>query len=238
MEELEHPPLEHPEPERSELDDITDLLAGKASLKQRIYRNTFDLFKQFKAEVASASASIEASMAARDPNVQIRFNERGDFDAEFKFGGDMLVFSMHSNVFSFEEIHPVMDTDYLKDDPERRYCGLINVYNFIADSYKYTRMNDSGILVARIFLNKDSHFLVEGRKLLGERYKDFATQEFGPPCMRGMLFSAMRDALDTDLTPPSYENVERITLQQKLSEIGSAGLRTGKRLGFEVHGSY
>jgi len=220
-----------------EVEHIVDLLTTKSSLKQTVYRKTFALFKELKQEISALSLQLEDEMAKRDPNVSIRFNERGDFDAEFKFSGDMLVFSMHSNVFCFNAGHPIMNTDYIRADKNRSYCGLINIYNFLADSYKYTRMNDVGILVARVFINHESHFFVEGRQALGHHFTMFDKLVFDAENQREVLHIAMTDALMTDLTPPTFENVELITLQQKLSEIGNAGLRTGKRLGFEVKGS-
>jgi hypothetical protein len=42
------------------------------------------------------------------------------------------------------------------------YFGVVNVYNFLSDSFRYNRERDLGYLVARIFLNKEGHFFVQG----------------------------------------------------------------------------
>ena len=34
------------------------------------------------------------------------------------------------------------------------FCGIINIYNFLSDSFKYNRESDLGYLVGRIFINK------------------------------------------------------------------------------------
>ena len=54
---------------------------------------------------------------------------------------------------------------YVKEDKMRSFCGVIHVYNFLNDSFKYNRLNDVGNLVARIFVNKDKHFFVEGENI-------------------------------------------------------------------------
>ena len=65
------------------------------------------------------------------------------------------------NVFDFEKTHKVHRTSYVKKDKGNFYCGMINVYNFLADSFKYNRVKDSGYLVGRLFINQDLHFFVE-----------------------------------------------------------------------------
>ena len=44
---------------------------------------------------------------------------------------------------------------------------MINIYNFLSDSFVYDRERDLGYLVARVFLNKEGHFFVQGKKQLG-----------------------------------------------------------------------
>ena len=44
----------------------------------------------------------------------------------------------------------------------RTYCGVINMYNFLSDSFKYNRENDLGYLIGRMFINKENTF-VEGK---------------------------------------------------------------------------
>ena len=54
---------------------------------------------------------------------------------------------------------------------------MINIYNFLADSFKYNRLNDVGYLVGRVFLNKDLHYFVEGKRQLGFLYNDFVNDK-------------------------------------------------------------
>src|SRR5574340_1141800 len=57
----------------------------------------------------------------------------------------------HTNVFEFDTRHLVWKTSYVKEKATRSFCRMINVYNFLPDSFKYNRANDLGYLVARIF---------------------------------------------------------------------------------------
>jgi hypothetical protein len=78
---------------------------------------------------------------------------------ELKAAGDLIIFHMHTNVFKLDQSHSLWKSSYLEEDEMRGYFGLINVYNFLSDSFKFNREGDLGYLVARIFLNKDGHFL-------------------------------------------------------------------------------
>ena len=74
-----------------------------------------------------------------------QYNDKGPFEVEFKVGGYLLIFSMHSNVFEFDDKHPVWKTKYIEEDSLRSYCGVINIYNFLADSFDLCSNAFSGI---------------------------------------------------------------------------------------------
>jgi len=218
-------------------DQLLTKLSTKAGLKQTVYRNVKAEFEQLKDCVRSIQNELSNKLSAIDPNVQVDYNERGEFDIELKFSGDTLVFSMHTNIFFIEGVDEKAFGGYLAGHPERGYCALINIYNFMSDSYKYSRLNDIGILAGRIFINQEDHFFVEGRKSLGRTFHKFGEQVFNPASMEAIIRTAMFDAIDTDLMPPAFEQVQMISLQQKLNEVGSAGLHVGKRLGYQIKGS-
>ena len=87
--------------------------------------------------------------------MKLEYIDRGKFDAEMRMAGDVLFFSMHSNIFEFDRDHSVWKLSYVEEDKMRSYCGIINVYNFLSDSFKYNRFDDLGYLIGRIFVNKD-----------------------------------------------------------------------------------
>jgi hypothetical protein len=211
---------------------IFDLLQHKSGLKQAIYRNTLDRFHELKSILENIENDLAPRIAAVNQSVEVKYNERSLFEAELKFSGDMLSFNMHTNVFSFDHKHFVHQTPYVQADPNRAFCGKIDIYNFLADSYKYNRLNDIGHLIGRIFINHENHFFVEGKKQLGFLYSDFSGQSLGKDQLCDIVETAMLHALEFDLMVPPFEAVQEISLAQKLFENGNAGITTGKRLGF------
>jgi len=211
---------------------IFDLLQHKSGLKQAIYRNTLDRFHELKSILENIENDLAPRIAAINQSVEVKYNERSLFEAELKFSGDMLSFNMHTNVFSFDHKHFVHQTPYVQADPNRAFCGKIDIYNFLADSYKYNRLNDIGHLIGRIFINHENHFFVEGKKQLGFLYSDFSGQSLGKDQLCDIVETAMLHALEFDLMVPPFEAVQEISLAQKLFENGNAGITTGKRLGF------
>ncbi|MCL1822273.1 MAG: hypothetical protein FWG22_05580, partial [Prolixibacteraceae bacterium] len=160
------------------------------------------------------------------------FQERGPFEMDFKIGGDLLLFSMHSNVFEFDNKHPIHKVSYVADDTLRSYCGMILIYNFLADSFKYRRVNDLGYLVARIFINKDKHFFVEGKRQSSELVKDFAVDTISPGVLREIVETAIEYSISFDLLVPPYEQAKIATVDQMQEKISHSKMTTGKRLGF------
>lgn len=213
-------------------DQIFQLLQQKSGLKQAIYSNTLTRFNELKVILEKIAADLGTRISETHPLVEVKYQERSLFEAELKFSGDTLVFNMHSNVFSFDHKHFVHQTPYVQQDLNRSFCGKIDIYNFLSDSYKYNRLNDTGHLLGRIFINHENHFFVEGKKQLGFLFGDFAQQQLHSDQLCEIVETAMLHALDFDLVVPPYEAVQEITLAQKLFENGNAGITTGKKLGF------
>ncbi len=205
----------------------------KSTVKQKVFENTQRTFVLLKKVLKSLEKDyIEMIRDKVQETMFPYFKDKGPFEAEFKIGGDMLVFSMHSNVFEFDDKHPVWNTEYIKEDPLRSYCGTINLYNFLADSFKYNRMNDLGYLVARIFVNKDNHFFVEGKRQVDENVKDFAIDSISPGILRQIVETAIQYCVEFDLLVPHYDQVKVATVEQMRQKMSHSKMATGKRLGF------
>ena len=210
-----------------------EALVIKSTVKQKVYTNTKQTFTFLKKVLNQLEKDYQKAILDKvDPAVLPFYKERGPFEAEFKVGGDLLIFSMHSNVFEFDDKHPIWKTKYLEEDPLRSYCGTINIYNFLADSFKYNRMNDLGYLVARIFVNKDNHFFVEGKNQTDETVKDFAIDTISPGIVRRIVETAIQFSIEFDLLVPQYDQVKMATVDQMRRKISHSKMTTGKRLGF------
>ena len=71
---------------------------------------------------------------------------------------------MHTDVFEFDANHLVWQSPYVQADRDNSYCGLINIYNFLSDSFKFNRNADEGYLIGRIFINRERCYFVEGKR--------------------------------------------------------------------------
>jgi hypothetical protein len=210
---------------------IVSLLKEKACTKQKVYRITKNVFANFQ-DVLQEKANI-LNNEIQDKDVEVSYEESGDFDAKLKFSGDTLLFHMHSNVFDFDSSHQIHKTSYVKEDKMRSFCGVINIYNFLSDSLKYNRLNDAGFLIARIFINKDNHFFVEGDKQLGFLFNDFVNQQIDEVQICKIIDTAMIYALNFDLQTPNFNDVKVVSLHQILDINNNHKIKTSKRLGFK-----
>ncbi|NQX39105.1 hypothetical protein SAMN05421820_102527 [Pedobacter steynii] len=205
----------------------------KASLKQAIYRNTTEIFEQLKKQLSKTAGRLKHDYGAKDSSVEIDYKENNKFEAQLKFSGDMLMVSMHSNIFNFEPTHSIFQTKYIKDDPYLSYCGIIYIHNFLADSIRYNRLADQGSLIARILINKDKHFMVEGEGALDFLYQDIANNLVTEEKLTDIIERSILFCLDSDLLIPPFAQIKDVTLNQKQSMLAASGFPTGKRLGYQ-----
>jgi hypothetical protein len=212
-------------------ENILKLLKEKSSIKQKVYKITKDVFSEIQ-QILSAKAN-RLNNAVSDSNVEVLYTESGDFDAKLKFSGDTLLFHMHTNIFDFETTHQIHKTSYVKKDKARSFCGVINIYNFLSDSLKYNRLNDAGFLIARIFINKDNHFFVEGENELGFLFNDFINQQINKDNIDDIINSAIQYSLNFDLQTPEYNKVKMVSVHEILEINSNHKLKTSKRLGFK-----
>lgn len=207
-------------------------VVAKASLKQEVYTKTLNAFNNFKAEVTLLVQKYHESVKPGKWNIPFEFKDQGPFEFELKFGGDVLIFFMHTNVFEFSRDHEVMKTSYIKEDKSRSYCGIIHIFNFLADSFKYNRTNDIGYLIGRIFINRENHYFVEGKREIGLLYNNFATAILNKNAIHGIVKSSILYTLNFDLLTPPYDNMKEVTVLEIKTTLDNIQIRTGKRLGF------
>lgn len=213
---------------------ILQLLAEKSSTKQFVYRQTKELFSQFKQVVEKVAESLNAHICDIDANVVVEFMDEGPFECKIMFSGDAIVFQMHTNIFTFEPNHMIWKNGYIKEDKMRAYFGVIHMYNFLADSFRYNRTNDYGYLMGRIFVNKDKHFFVEGKRQFAFLFNDIANDVFTEVKMREILEKCIIYALDFDLTTPDFSLMREVTLGQIEAQGEYLNLGVRKKLGFKM----
>ncbi|MCK9346790.1 MAG: hypothetical protein WCQ69_08215 [Bacteroidales bacterium] len=205
----------------------------KSQLKNKVFQQTLEVFNLTKEVLHEMSNDVNELLEdGENRRVRFEYRDRGKFEAELKFADDILLFSMHTDVFQFDRDHPVWKNDYVKKETFSTYCGMISVYNFLTDSFKYNRKEDLGYLVARLFVNKDKSYFTEGKRQQTRDLADFGKRVIDKAAIVNIVETAVLYCLSFDLLAPPYETVAVATVEQMNAKIDSAKMQTGKRLGF------
>lgn len=218
----------HPE----QTDQIYNLLKTKACTKQAVFRKAKEMFAIFKEVLKETAEELNDKISSVDSAVEIKYTDKGEFEAEIKFSGDVLIFNMHTNVFSFDPTHDIYKSSYVKKDRLAAYCGMINMYNFLADSFRYNRVRDSGFLLGRVFVNKDAHFFTEGKRQFGFMYNDFINDVLDKDSIKSIVETAIIYGLEFDLMTPNFNDVREVTVYQMQNMSNEFRIKTSKQLGF------
>ncbi len=213
-------------------EQILKLLKEKSVMKQDVYKHTHNVFEDLKKVVKDISDDLRQEVSGIDKRVSVDCRFTGDFEIEFKVAGDVLVFYMHTNVFEFDKSHVMFKTGYVKENIYNSYCGIIYVYNFLADSFKFNRFSDLGYLIGRIFINRECRFFVEAKPPLGYKHTSFSPTPITSDNLKEIVNDLTIYALNFDLYTPPSDAVREISVNEIQERIQSDKLKTGKRLGF------
>ncbi len=207
----------------------------KSNLEQRVFDNTHNVLTQLKEVLQELSADMNDQLENLDKRVRIEYRDRGKFEAQFHVGADMLIFSMHTNVFQFAREHVIWQNSYVQKDADNAYCGIINIYNFLTDSFKYNRNADEGYLIGRLFVNRENEYFVEGKRQISLRHNNFGTQAIDRAALLNIVETAVQYSLDFDLLVPPYDAVKIVSVEQLNTKIETSKMQTGKRLGYKFN---
>ncbi|MDQ3050702.1 MAG: hypothetical protein M3Q95_07445 [Bacteroidota bacterium] len=221
-------------PTLSTLELIKKSLVEKGPLKVDVYQKTEVAFNQLKIVLKNLEVELLQAMNAVDKRVVVKYVERGPFELEFRISDDILIFSMHTDIFTFQEGNQIWKNSYLTDERSRGYCGIISVYNFLTDSLKFNRVNDLGVLIARLFINNENHYFVEGKKQLGFLFNDFDKDELSNEKLREIAESTILFSLNFDILTPPFDQVRMISVKELIEKNLAGVISTGKRLGFKL----
>jgi hypothetical protein len=213
---------------------IKNMLENKSTAKQTTYKNICWAFSILSAETKKIIDELKKRAQPDDPDVTVDFNVVSEFEFDVKLAGDMLIFVMNTNIITFEDSHPILKEEYVSENDVNRYFGQVMIYNFMADSLKYNRMNDPGYLIARLMINHENRFFIEGEKELTD-YDKISDVEITENDLTNLVKVALKMAIENDLVAPSFTNVKSITLNQKKDhalEFGGAQ-KIGFRMSYE-----
>lgn len=213
---------------------ILEMLTHKASVKQRVCDNAFAVFNELKETLHEIAAELDEELEDKiDKRIRIEYRDRGKFDAQIQTAEDILIFAMQTDVFRFHEDHEIWKTPYVAQNRNNSFCGVINIYNFLADSFKYNRGDDEGYLIGRIFINHEMHYFFEGKGVCGHRSTSFGQTKIDKNALVDILESTICYALDFDLFVPPYDAAKKVSVDQFNSRTEVSKLQTGKRLGYD-----
>ncbi len=125
-----------------------------------------------------------------------------------------------------------MKEPYIAENEVNRYFGQIMIYNFMSDSLKFNRVNDPGYLLARILINHEGRYVIEGEGRLSTLFNKISEQPINEAELNILVKLALTIAIENDLMAPPYPQVKFITLYQKLEKTQELG--AGQKIGFQM----
>jgi len=209
---------------------IQHLLESKSSAKQTAYKHICKTFSILLEESRSVVEELKRRTKPTDKDVTVEFTNVNSQEFDVKLAGDMLLFVLGTNIVTLEESHPIMQDKYITENEVNRYFGQIMVYNFMAESLRYNRTHDPGYLLARLMVNHENRFFIEGEKEL-EVYNKISENMLTEHDLKQMVKIVLKMAIENDLVAPPFTEVKSITLHQKRDHIMELG---GQKIGFRM----
>lgn len=213
---------------------ILETIINKSNLKQLVFDNTFSAFNLLKEALLEMASEMDDELDGKlDRRVRLEYRDRGKFEVQLQIASDILIFQMHTDVFQFDANHLIWQTPYVQNERDNSYCGVINIYNFLSDSFKFNRNADEGYLIGRIFVNRERCYFVEGKQQASMRAMNFGKKEIDHDALIPILESSIAYSLHFDLLMPPYEDYKRVTVDQFNTKMDNSKFITGKRLGYD-----
>lgn len=214
------------------IDHIRSLLESKSTAKQITYKNLLDAFSILAKEAERVVEVLQKNAKPGDKDVTEDFNYVNEHEFHVKLAGDLLVFVLHTNVVTLPSDNPLMEDPYIKQNGINRYFGQIMIYNFMSDSFKFNRVNDPGYLVARLLINHEARYLIEGNGRLSGMFNRISDGAISEQELNVIVKIVLLIAIENDLIAPPFPQVQFITVNQKMEKTQEMG--GGQKIGFRM----
>ena len=186
-------------------EEILQTIIRKSTLKQHVFDSTFSAFNQLKETLLEMASELDDALDGKlDRRVRLEYRDRGKFEAQLQVANDILIFQMQTDVFDFEPAHPVWQNPYVTQQHDNAYVGMVNIYNFLSDSFKFNRNADEGYLIGRLFINHEGYYFVEGKGNFSRTAEQFGSRELNHDTLVTLLEEAIACALRFDPYAPPY----------------------------------
>lgn len=212
------------------INKILKKLQTTSKLKDNLFGQTETLFRQLEEICHTITKEIDEANKGQTP-VPIKVERINDLEFNFRVGGDVLIFILQSNIVRLPDETYLSRSKYLNEDVTLRYFGQILIYNFIADTLTYGRLDDPGYLIGRILLNRENKFFLEGDRKIVFSFPELRDNPASHEKMRSLIEQLVESALDNDLLAPAFHDIMVISYQQKLEHTSSMG--NPKKIGFD-----
>lgn len=214
------------------LNRIQQLLEYKSTAKQVTYKRLINAFETLAKESKRVIGELKKRAKPGDADVTLDFKRINEHEFQVKVAGDMVIFVLHTNIVTFEDSHDVMKDAYIQSAEINRYFGQIMIYNFMSDSLQFHRINDPGYLLARLLINHEGRYIIEGEGRLGVVFSHISESPITETDLNILVKLALTLAIENDLTAPPYNQVKFITLHQKIEKTLELG--AGQKIGFRM----
>lgn len=208
---------------------ILEKLQTTTKLKLNMLDETQKVFEECL-EICVALAAELRKSGSND--IPIEVEKVNDNEFIFRVGADVLVFILQSNIVRLPDETYLSKSKYLKEDITLRFFGQILIYNFLADTVTFGRLDDPGYLICRILMNREKKFYLEGDRKVVYSFPELKENPMTTEKLRTLVELLTEAALDNDLLAPAFQDIMLITYHQKLEHTSSMG--NPQKIGFEM----
>ncbi len=216
--------------DKNPLEHLKESLETRALLKQRIWHISQEAFKVLEKESKLLAGKLTKEIKTKEVVVEVI--NASDHEFSIKFGSDVLVFVLQTNIVTFDEGNHLMKTKQIKKNSDLAYFGQIMIYDFLADSIKYERTGDTGYLIARILININNQIYIEGVRGLHYLFPGSNGTEATCENISLIVKKALSVTIESDLIGQQFNQIQRITLGEKLTRNKEVG--HGSKIGFRM----
>jgi hypothetical protein len=208
---------------------ILEKLQTTTKLKLNLLEETQKVFD----DCLAICEQLAIDLKVEEPkNIPIKAERINEYEFIFRIGADVLVFILQSNVVRLPDETYLCKSKYLKEDVTLRFFGQILIYNFLADTITYGRLDDPGYLICRILINRERKFFIEGDRKIVYSFPELKENPLSHEKLRTLVELLTEAALDNDLLAPAFQDIMLITYNQKLEHTSSMG--NPQKIGFEM----
>ena len=222
-------------PKQGKSEDAFNQLAkklhDKAEIKQKIYENLKGFFALLKEEAFETSKRLYEEIKDCKPKVTVGYEDNPPFEFRLTAGGDALVAVMQSNIIALQAEHHLYK--HKQFDAKQPYLGQILLYNFLEDTFRFSRMNDPGYLIGRIFINLEGQLFIEGDRQLQYTFPEREQVHASKETAQLILWKALSATIDNDLLAPDFQAIQLITFAMKQDFTLTES--RGRKIGFQLN---